>query len=86
MFILPKDVYFYRSAFFFLFFQLVLVLLTMNMVKIYRQDHDLSDSQNMNRVTVFISAASTAHRTKAKTASPLIQKSPHYTLEIKECS
>ena len=72
---------------FLLFFQLkVLVLLTMNMVKIHRQDHDLSNSQNMDRVTVFISAASTPHPIKAQTASPLIQKSPHYALEIKERS
>ena len=62
------------------------MLLTINMVKVYRLDPGLSNSQNIDRMTVFISSASTAHPTKAKVASPLIQKSPHYSLEIKECS
>ena len=54
------------------------------MVKICHPDHGLSDSQNTDRVTMLISSASTAHPTKAKIASPLIQKS--YALEIKACS
>lgn len=54
-----------------------LVLLTMNVVKMYHPDLSLSNSQNIDRVTVFISAAPTAHPTTAKIARPLIQKSPY---------